>query len=296
VFGKVEDTGGHREVPRIFDIMRIRMGLTDIPEPARPPSESSAPWDPSLYQNAHAFVWEMAGEIFALLDPRPGERILDIGCGTGQLTARIAAAGAEVIGIDSSAEMLEKARANYPSIDFRQADARSFALGMRFDAVFSNAALHWAPEAEDVIRCVAAALRPGGRFVAEFGGKGNTGCLVEEAAAAAAARGISVHNPWYFPSIGEYSALLERNGFEVRHAALVDRPTKLEDGEDGLRRWMAMFGRPLLAPVPEPQRGEFLNELEARLRPHYYRDGVWTLPYRRLRIWARSGSEPEFDH
>lgn len=256
----------------------------------------SSPWDPSLYQNAHAFVWEMAGEIFALLDPQPGEKILDIGCGTGQLTARIAAAGGEVVGIDTSAEMLEKARGNFPAIDFRQADARSFSLGLPFDAVFSNAALHWAPEAEEVIVCVARALRPGGRFVAEFGGKGNTGRLVDETAKIASARGIAVRNPWYFPSIGEYSALLERNGFEVRHATLADRPTKLEDGENGLRRWMEMFGRPLLAPVPEPQRGDFLSELEARLWSHYYHDGVWTLPYRRLRIWARSGSEPELDH
>lgn len=244
----------------------------------------SAPWDPSLYQNAHAFVWEMAEEIFALLNPEAGEKILDIGCGTGQLTARIAATGAVVTGIDSSAEMLEKARANYPAIDFHQADAQSFSLGMRFDAVFSNAALHWAPEAEQVIQCVARALRPAGRFVAEFGGKDNTGLLVEETASVAVARGISVSNPWYFPSIGEYSTLLERNGFEVRHAALADRPTKLEDGENGLRRWMEMFGRPLVAPVPEPQRDEFLSELERRLRPHYCHDGIWTLPYRRLRI------------
>ncbi len=269
-----------------------------MPE-ANPPSRerSAAPWDPSLYQKAHSFVWEMADAIFALLDPQPGEKILDIGCGTGQLTARIAAAGAEVAGIDSSAEMLEEARANYPAIDFRQADARSFSLGMRFDAVFSNAALHWAPEAEDVIRCVAAALRPGGRFVVEFGGKGNTGGLLAEVANIAAVRGFSIRNPWYFPSVGEYAALLERNGFEVRQASLVDRPTTLEEGENGLRRWMEMFGKPLLAPVPESQRDEFLTELEQRLRAECYRDGVWTMLYRRLRVYAvleeGAGSDPD---
>jgi trans-aconitate methyltransferase len=246
--------------------------------------KSQAPWDPSLYQKAHAFVWEMADAIFAMLDPQPGEKILDIGCGTGQLTARITAAGAEVTGIDSSTEMLEEARVNYPAIDFQHADARSFSLGERYDAVFSNAALHWVPDAEDVIRSVAAALRPTGRFVAEFGGKGNTGGLLAAVAEIAATRGLSIPNPWYFPSVGEYAALLERNGFEVREASLVDRPTKLENGENGLRRWMEMFGRPLLAPVPEPQRDEFLSELEQRLRTECYRDGVWTMLYRRLRI------------
>jgi trans-aconitate methyltransferase len=263
------------------------MDATKMPTANQPSSgKSQAPWDPSLYQKAHSFVWEMADAIFALLDPQPGEKILDIGCGTGQLTARIAAAGAEVSGIDSSAEMLEEARSNFPAIDFRQADARSFSLGMPFDAVFSNAALHWVPEAEDVIRRVAAALRPGGRFVAEFGGKGNTGRLLAEVATSAAARGLSIPNPWYFPSVGEYAALLERKGFEVRQASLVDRPTRLEDGENGLRRWMEMFGKPLLAPVPESQRDEFLAELEQRLRTEYYRDGVWTMLYRRLRIYC----------
>jgi len=129
-------------------------------------------WNPEFYDARHSFVWQRGADLIDLLDPQTEERILDLGCGTGHLTAQIAARGAEVMGIDSSAEMIEEARKHYPALEFRVADARDFSLGQPVDAVFSNAALHWIQPAERVVSCVWKALKPGGRFVAEFGGKG----------------------------------------------------------------------------------------------------------------------------
>ena len=134
---------------------------------------SSATWDAKLYDDKHSFVWEKAKGVVELLAPKAGERILDLGCGTGHLTAEIGAVGAIVTGIDRSPEMIAKASAQHPGLEFKVVDARELSFDREFDAVFSNAALHWIPEPEKVIRAVAAALKPGGRFVAEFGGKGN---------------------------------------------------------------------------------------------------------------------------
>lgn len=243
-------------------------------------------WDPSLYQQAHSFVWETAGDVLAALQPQAGERILDLGCGTGQLTACIADAGAEVLGVDSSPEMIREARANYPKLEFRVDDARRFSVESRFDAVFSNAMLHWILDAEAVIRQVALALRPGGRFVAEFGGRGNVGRIVGNVQGILTAKGYPCHSPWYFPTVGEYATLLEFNGFEVSSASLTDRPTRLADAELGMRHWMEMFGQPLLERVPPSRHAEVLSELEIRLRPALFRDAAWFADYRRLRVHA----------
>src|SRR5205823_173655 len=139
------------------------------------------------------------------------------------------------IGIDSSPEMIGQARQNYPKLEFRLADARSFRWPERFDAVFSNAALHWVQPANDAVATVREALQRGGRFIAEFGGKGNISSIIEAAG----------FNPWYFPSIGEYATLLEQNGLTTTSAALFDRPTPVQ-GEAGLREWLDMFFKPPL--------------------------------------------------
>jgi trans-aconitate methyltransferase len=228
----------------------------------------------------------MAEEVFVLLNPRRGERILDAGCGTGQLSARIAGCGAEVVGIDSSEEMVRQARANYPEGDFRLADVTKFSLTERFDAVFSNAALHWVTEAESAVEHIAAHLKPGGRFAAEFGGKGNVQAILAAMTAVLGRRGYAVHNPWYFPSVGEYSTILERQGFEVRRAELADRQTPLEDGENGIRLWIEMFGKSLISAVPAEELPECLAEFEEAARPSLYDHGVWSADYRRIRVLA----------
>jgi trans-aconitate 2-methyltransferase len=245
-------------------------------------------WNADLYDQSHSFVWKFGAALLELLQPKPGERILDLGCGTGALTRQIAAAGAEVVGIDSSTEMIEQARRSFPQLHFEVADARTFALDREFDAIFSNAVLHWVKEPEQAVARIRAALKCGGRFVAEFGGRGNTEKLADGLRRQAAAFEINGYEtPWFYPGIAEYSGILERHGFEVTFATLFDRPTALE-GEDGLRKWFEMFGGSLLNRLSPGDRQACLAALETDLRPALYRDGTWFADYRRLRIVARA--------
>jgi trans-aconitate methyltransferase len=249
-------------------------------------SGATQPWDAGLYDDKHAFVWRHGASLVELLAPRPGERVLDLGCGTGHLAARIAAAGAAVVGLDSSAEMLAQARAAHPHLEFVPGDARDFSFPEPFDAVFSNAVLHWVREPGRVVRRVRDALRPGGRFVAELGGRGNVRAVVAALRAAAGRVGVPLDEPlWYFPGVAEYAALLEGAGLEVTFAALFDRPTPLE-GPDGLRDWVRMFARPVFDAVPSDRAEEFLREVEEAARSELFREGVWTADYRRLRVVA----------
>src|SRR5271169_3895294 len=240
--------------------------------------ETGAEWDAKLYNAKHDFVWKYGSDVVSLLEPRTGERILDLGCGTGHLTAQIAEPGALVIGVDRSAEMVAAARLAYPNLKFEISDARNLAFREEFDAVFSNAMLHWIHEPELVLQGVWKSLRPGGRFVAELGGKGNIGAMQEAFDLAllelGAAKAGEV-NPWYYPSVSEYSTLAERNGFEVRFITLFDRPTGLADGAAGLRNWIVMFGADYLAKAGEAMREEFLDRVEEILRPKLFRDGQW---------------------
>jgi trans-aconitate methyltransferase len=243
-------------------------------------------WDAGLYDAKHGFVWQYGASLVELLAPRPDERILDLGCGTGHLTARIAETGASVIGLDASAEMLGQARSAYPHLEFVQADARDFRFDTLFDAVFSNATLHWVSPPEAVVRCVAAALKPGGRFVAEFGGRGNVRLTVAALHSAAGRLGLALDGlHWYYPSVAEYATLLEAGGLEVRFATLFDRPTPLA-GEAGLRDWVRMFCGGPLDTVPAGRREEFLRAVEDAARPGLFRDGGWFADYRRLRVVA----------
>lgn len=201
-------------------------------------------WNSQLYDDKHSFVWKLAAGVLELLEPKPGEHILDLGCGTGHLTSKIAEAGAHVFGVDRSPEMIAQAREQYPTLRFEVMDALDLTLEETFDAVFSNATLHWIHEPERVITAIAKLLKPGGRFVAEFGGKGNTNELLK--AIHRAWRNLALPGapprPWYYPTIPEYSGLLEKHGIEVTYAILFDRPTPLDDGERGLRNWLDMFG------------------------------------------------------
>ncbi|HEY1471532.1 MAG TPA: methyltransferase domain-containing protein [Candidatus Acidoferrum sp.] len=248
-----------------------------------------AKWDAELYDEKHSFVWKMAAGLLELLEAKSGERILDVGCGTGHLTAKIAANGAQVTGVDQSAEMIQQARAAYPALRFEVMDARQLTFPEKFDAVFSNATLHWIKQPEQAVECIAWVLRPGGRFVAEFGGKGNTAGLMATVARAWAKAGLPppMPNPWYYPSLAEYAGLLEKHGLEVTYGLLFDRPTPLEDGEQGLRNWLEMFGGALMGNLPKEQKDRLLEEIQNEARTTLYSDGRWVLDYRRLRILAR---------
>lgn len=253
----------------------------------------SRAWNARLYDDRHAFVWKHGAALVELLAPRPGEHVLDLGCGTGHLTAQIAEAGATVLGVDSSPEMIAEARRTHPSLPFEVADARALDFAGAFDAVFSNAVLHWVKDAGAVAVGVARALKPAGRFVAEFGGKGNVRRIGAALATGLTAVGAEpIESPWYYPSIAEYAGVLERAGLEVTFAILFDRPTPLEGGETGLRTWVEMFCGFYLARVPAERREEYLRHVEAETRPALFRDGGWTADYRRLRVIAvRRGAD-----
>jgi trans-aconitate methyltransferase len=241
----------------------------------------SEQWDPERYESRFGFVWNYGAGLVDLLAPRAGESILDLGCGTGQLTQKIAESGAEVTGLDSAPAMVAQARMNYPSLRFVLADGADFNLLEPVDAVFSNAALHWMTRPDAVVACVRRAIKPGGRFVAEFGGRGNIAAIVS----AILAEVPDAKSPWYYPSLGEDAALLERHGFRVLEAYHFDRPTKLE-GERGMHDWLAMFGGPMLAGVGAGERPRAVDRIVERLRPALFRDGAWYADYVRLRIRA----------
>jgi len=244
-------------------------------------------WDSALYDDRHSFVWKQSVDLIGLLDPQPGERILDLGCGTGHLTAQIAAQGAEVIGLDSSPSMVALARQNFPKLKFQLANAQDFHFDEPFDAVFSNAALHWVREANAAVRCIAEALKPGGRLVLEMGVKGNIARVMAGVETVLRNAGYAARHTWYFPSLGEYSTLLEQHGFEVQLAQTFPRWNKLEHPERGLREWMEMFGGAYFEGIPADRHESLIREIESTLRPALWRDGFWYADYRRLRIIAQ---------
>ncbi len=244
---------------------------------------SKQDWNPELYEARHAFVWHLGQGVLELLSPEEGENILDLGCGTGQLTHRIAESGARVTGLDSSPEMIGQARQNYPALSFVLADAASMQFEQEFDAIFSNAALHWMLNAEEVARSMARALKPGGRLAAELGGKGNISCI-EAALNEVLPKYEANSRPasrTYFPSIPEYSRILEDAGLEVRMAHLFDRPTPLE-GEQGMANWL----RYNFQPITVDKREQALTEVVERLRTSQLRGAKWFVDYRRLRVVA----------
>ncbi|HKD75746.1 MAG TPA: class I SAM-dependent methyltransferase [Ktedonobacterales bacterium] len=244
-------------------------------------------WNPTLYDQKHSFVFGFGQDLVALLDPKQSDRILDLGCGTGHLTHAIDASGAQVVGIDASPEMIATAQAAYPDIAFHLMDARDFTFDEPFDAVFSNAVLHWITEAEQVAQRIAAALKPGGRFVTEFGGKGNVAAIISAMQQATReVLGTPIDLGWYYPSIGEYASLLERQRLETRSALLFDRPTLLEDGDQGFRNWIQMFRGRALQDIPDDARERVLSIAEDRARDTLFHDGSWHADYRRLRIVA----------
>lgn len=238
-------------------------------------------WDAKHYQRRHSYVFEYGKALLDLLAPHAGETILDLGCGSGQLTAAIASTGASVMGLDSSPAMLAEARANFPGLAFRLGDAADFALDHPVDAVFSNATLHWVKARDAAAGCIARALKPGGRFVAEFGGHGNIQPVVDALHAVLG----PVESPWSFPTIGEYAAVLERHGLETRQAWLIDRPTQVE-GEDGMEDWLAVFARDFVRDLELSQQKAVFRAVAGKLRPAKFRDGIWTVDYRRLRVTA----------
>lgn len=246
-------------------------------------------WQTELYDKKLDFVSEFGKGVVALLNPKQGETILDLGCGTGDLAYEISKAGAAVTGMDLSTPMIDAAKAKYPDIRFLVGDATSFKLDEEVDAVFSNAALHWVKDPERVIACVWDALKQGGRFVAEFGGQSNVEAVIKATSRVLDRDyGIdaSARNPWYFPSIAQYSTLLEQQGFRVTYAVHFDRPTPMKDGDDGLRVWLTGLADDLFKGLSTEEKKDAFARIEDEARPALYRDGTWFIDYKRIRVMA----------
>ena len=244
-------------------------------------------WDPATYARNARFVSNLGSPVLELLAPQPGERILDLGCGDGVLTRKIANIGCEVVAVDSSPPQVEAARKL--GLDARVIDAEDLPFQAEFDAVFSNAVLHWIRRADAVINCVYRSLRPGGRFVAECGGHGCVDKIRAALVQALDRRGIDGESrvPWYFPTPGDYATRLERAGFRVNSIALIPRPTPLPGDLIG---WLETFAHALLSALPAQDRDEYLQEVRGVLRPQLVNpDGVWIADYVRLRFSASKG-------
>jgi trans-aconitate methyltransferase len=253
-----------------------------------PADATAQEWSSSRYAENARFVSELGEPLIALLDPQPGERILDLGCGDGALTAKITESGARVLGVDASPDMVSAAQAR--GVDAQVADACNLSFSSEFDAVFSNAALHWMKRDPDaVVQCVRRALKPGGRFCAEMGGHGNVAAITVALCATLKGFGVTEPNtliPWFFPTPNEYRERLERAGFQVEHIALIPRPTPLPTG---MRGWLETFALPFTKSVQEGQRAAFLDEVTEWLRPVLCDgSGKWTADYVRLRFLARA--------
>lgn len=258
---------------------------------SRSPGNPSAPaqdWDPDQYATNARFVSDLGDAALDLLAPQPGERILDLGCGDGPLTVEIKNRGADVVGVDASPEQIAEAKRR--GLDARVMNGHMLTFENEFDAVFSNAALHWMRDAPAVLAGVGRALRPHGRFVAEMGGAGNVVKILgvmDEVLSARGYPGLQDH-PWYFPSPEEYTAHLQAAGFEVDSIMLVPRPTRLPGDIGG---WLDTFCEAFFRVLPEGERPAARNEIVVKLEPLLAdKDGVWWADYVRLRFSAHRTS------
>lgn len=240
-------------------------------------------WSAETYARHARFVSDLAGPVLEWLAPQAGERVLDLGCGDGVLAAELARRGVSVLGIDISESLLKAAAER--GVETRHMDGQNLPFDGEFDAVFSNAALHWMSNASAVIEGVFRALKPGGRFVAEFGGHGNVATVTTAMRATAWRRGgdAALAGPWFFPSVAVYREMLEERGFRVVRIGLFPRPTPLASG---MIAWLRVFRRPFFAQFGADE-DVVLSEVEELLAPSL-RDakGNWTADYVRLRVEA----------
>lgn len=243
-------------------------------------------WNAGLYDDKHGFVSQYGEALINWLQPSAGEAILDLGCGTGKLANDIAGFGTALTGIDASAEMIEKAKVSYPSLEFFVKDATDFSFEEKFDAVFSNATLHWISDQPSTLKNVWNSLKPGGRFVFEMGGQHNVASMVNALQAALKEHGSDeLTDHWYFPSVATYATLLEKQGFTIRQTLYFKRDTKLE-GEDGMKNWFNMFGSFFFKHVPAATMEKVIQHAVELLKETHYREGNWYADYVRLRMIA----------
>lgn len=246
-------------------------------------------WDAELYNNRHNFVYAYGRGLIDILAPKTHERILDLGCGSGALTVEISGMAGDVIGIDKSSEMIAKAKQRFPANHFKVADATDFHFDEPFDAIFSNATLHWVLDHKKAIANLYSHLKNGGRMVVEFGGKNNVKTIIDGLRDCLRQRGYLRQADlqlWYFPSVGAYANALETQGFTVTLAEWYDRPTELADAATGITDWLQMFGQPFFDRVPVEDADEIRSEVQNTLQDRLFRQGKWYADYKRIRVIA----------
>lgn len=246
-------------------------------------------WDSKLYDDKHSFVYSYGESLIKLLEAKHKERILDLGCGTGSLTNQINEVTNNCIGMDSSLDMVNTAKQQFPELQFFEKDASNFDFKEQFDSIFSNATLHWVLDYKSCAESMYRNLKTNGKIVVEFGGKGNIQkietCLK---------RHLKKHNyvsqaafkQWYFPSIAAYTKVLEDVGFRVTLAQHYDRPTELIESESGIKDWLSMFGKNFFKGVEKEDKIKILNDVQEELREVLFTSGKWYADYKRIRIVA----------
>ncbi|GGD99211.1 methyltransferase type 11 [Polymorphobacter glacialis] len=256
-----------------------------------PPTYGTHAWDPTLYAANASFVPALGNAVLTLLAPQPGEHILDLGCGDGVLTQKLAQSGATVLGIDPDHAMIASARAK--GLNAHPGDARTLTFTQEFDAVFTNAALHWVGSPHIVTAGVLAALKPGGRYIGEFGGHANIAAIRTALRAVLGAHGFRTDPPEtsYYPTAEIFRAVLESGGFHVDTCEIIPRPTPLPTG---MAAWLETFRGGFIdsAGVPSSQHQQIIDEVVALLRPILADEhGNWTADYVRIRFAARKPAE-----
>lgn len=244
-------------------------------------------WNANDYKKDFSFVPAYGEAVMDLLTVQPGSRVVDLGCGNGTLTKKLSERGYQIIGVDASAEMLAKARKDYPDLQFQQGDALTFHLDQPADAIFSNAVFHWIDKDKQdaLLDNIASNLKSGGELVFEFGGKDCGEAVHSTLEHIFAKRGRVYPRPLYFPTIGEYAPLVEKHGMLVKYATLFDRPTP-QKGEHGLANWIRMFVHVPFIGISEEEKDAIIAEAEKRLRSHLCPDGHWFVDYTRIRMRA----------
>lgn len=244
-------------------------------------------WDAQGYTNQFDFVHRYGEDVLTLLDRPEGSFVVDLGCGNGALTEKLADRGYRVLGIDDSEVMIQTARELHPHLEFRRANGLTFTLPEKADAVFSNAVFHWidGKDQKKLIANIAGQLKPGGALVCEFGGKGCAETVHSALEKNFSRRGLAYPRTFYFPTIGEYAPILEEQGFRVEYAVLFDRPTP-QKSENGLEDWIRMFVKTPFEGISDPVKEEIIRETTEELKDRLYQNGRWIVDYVRIRIKA----------
>ena len=243
-------------------------------------------WNAALYDNKHDFVAEYGKGLLEFVPRDKGLSVLDLGCGTGTLTAKLAESAGKVIGVDSSESMIARAEAQYPDIDFMVSDALSLPFDNQFDVVFSNAVFHWIKNHDALLDNVRRVLKPGGMLICEFGAAGNIAAIENAFRKACRDFGYGFEAKFNFPTSGRFAEMLKNHGFVIERVYDFDRPTPLKDGENGLADWIRQFYAYEIEAVPEDEIRGIIGKVGELTREALWNGSEWVADYRRLRAVA----------